>query len=214
MKKIAIIGAGGFGREIKVLIDEINKINPCYELIGFFDDSNALDIVNGIPVLGSIEKLTNDFSNINLSICFGIGNPIVKHEMIQKLKKYKFDYPILIHPKALISQDDVSIGEGTVICAGTIITCNIKIGDFVTFNLLCSVGHDTIINDFCSFMPGVNISGEVLIGEKVYIGTGAKVINQLKIGSETIIGAGAVVSKTLESKCTAVGVPAKPIKYN
>jgi acetyltransferase-like isoleucine patch superfamily enzyme len=35
----------------------------------------------------------------------------------------------------------------------------------------------------------------------------------MKIGNETIIGAGAVVSRTLPDNCTAVGVPAKPIKF-
>ena len=38
MKKIAIFGAGGFGREVKWLIDDINEIQPNWEFIGFFDD--------------------------------------------------------------------------------------------------------------------------------------------------------------------------------
>ena len=57
-------------------------------------------------------------------------------------------------------------------------------------------------------------SGEVHIQEKVYIGTGAKIINQLTIGTGTIVGAGAVVSKSLPDYCTAVGIPAKPIKFH
>jgi serine acetyltransferase len=63
-------------------------------------------------------------------------------------------------------------------------------------------------------MPGVNISGEVIINENVYVGTGAKIINQLEIGSNSIIGAGAVVSKSIPDNCTAVGIPAKPIKFH
>ncbi len=63
-------------------------------------------------------------------------------------------------------------------------------------------------------MPGVNVSGEVILENGVYIGTGAKVINQVRIGSYTIIGAGAVVAKNLPANCTAVGMPAKPIKFH
>jgi len=63
-------------------------------------------------------------------------------------------------------------------------------------------------------MPSVNISGEVELEKGVYIGTGAKIINQLKIEENVIVGAGAVVSKSLPKNCTAVGVPAKPIKIN
>lgn len=62
-------------------------------------------------------------------------------------------------------------------------------------------------------MPSVNISGEVHIKKKVYVG-GAKIINQLTLGDNTIVGAGAVVSKSLPPNCTAVGIPAKPIKYH
>lgn len=81
-------------------------------------------------------------------------------------------------------------------------------------NLGCTVGHDTIIKDYAAFMPSVNISGEVTIGAGVYVGTGAKIINQLEIGEYTIVGAGAVVAKTLPAHCTAVGVPARVVKFN
>lgn len=63
-------------------------------------------------------------------------------------------------------------------------------------------------------MPTVNISGEVIVNEAVYVGTGAKIINLLEIGENTIVGAGAVVSKSLPANCTAVGIPAKPIKFH
>ena len=112
-----------------------------------------------------------------------------------------------------MSKDDIEIGEGSVICASNILTCNIKLKKFITLNLCCTVGHDTIIEDYSSFMPSVNISGEVKIKRKVYVGTGAKIINQLSIGENTVVGAGAVVSKSLPANCTAVGIPAKPIKF-
>jgi sugar O-acyltransferase (sialic acid O-acetyltransferase NeuD family) len=124
------------------------------------------------------------------------------------------EFPTLIHPTVIVgSKEYVTIGKGCVICANNILTTNIKVGDFVILNLDCTVGHDTTIGDYASFMPAVNISGEVTIGRNVYVGTGAKIINQLEIGEGTIVGAGAVVSKSLPSNCTAVGVPAKPIKF-
>ena len=79
---------------------------------------------------------------------------------------------------------------------------------------MCTVGHDTQIEKYCSLMPSVNVSGEVLIKESVFIGTGSKIVNQIKIGCNSIIGAGAVVTRSIPSNCTAVGVPAKPIKFN
>ena len=79
---------------------------------------------------------------------------------------------------------------------------------------MCTVGHDTIIDDYYAFMPSVNISGEVHLHHSVYVGTGAKIINLLEVGESTIVGAGAVVSKSLPANCTAVGIPAKPIKFH
>lgn len=213
MRPIAIFGAGGFGREVKMLIDQLNRVVPTYRFIGFFDDGpDKGSLVNGYPVLGGIGDL-NAYEG-ELDIVFAIGNPATKSRIISQVTKADSHYPSLIHPSVYIGDDEVHIGEGCIICAGCIITVNIHIGRHVILNLGCTVGHDTTIGDYASFMPSVNISGELLIGEGVYAGTGAKIINQLEIGANTIIGAGAVVSKSLPADCTAVGIPAKPIRFH
>lgn len=213
MQDIVIIGAGGFGREVKTLIDSINKSNKIYNFLGFYDDGiEKGKIINGFPILGGVSDL--NIVSKPLCIALGLGDPTTKSKVIALLSNPNLSFPTLIHPSVIISNDDVSIGNGCIICAGTIITCNIKIENYVTLNLMCTVGHDTFIDNFASFMPSVNISGEVKIEEKVYVGTGAKIINQLTIGKSTIVGAGAVVSKSLPEFCTAVGIPAKPIKFH
>lgn len=211
MKEIAIIGAGGFGREVKMLIEQINSAKLQYRFIGYFDDGFGKDtLINGMPVLGTVADLKNWKSEI--AVVLAIGNPGTKEGILEKISNSHITFPVLIHPNVLIGDMTYNtIGHGTIICAGVIITVNTQIGKHVIFNLACTVGHDTVIGDYCSFMPGVNISGEVNIGKGVYVGTGAKIINQLSIGESTIVGAGAVVSKSLPSHCTAVGVPARPI---
>lgn len=213
MKDIVIVGSGGFGREVKVLIDDINKKLPTYVFKGFYDDGvEKGTLVNGYKVLGGISDL-NDVSS-SLQVAIAIGAPATKRKIIDQLDNDNLEFPTLIHPSAICSQDFVSIGKGSIICAGNILTCNIEIQDFVILNLMCTVGHDSVIKNYSSFMPSVNISGEVIIHEAVYVGTGAKIINQLEIGENTIVGAGAVVSKSLPSNCTAVGIPAKVIKHH
>lgn len=213
MEKIAIIGAGGFGREVKMLIDQINQTDKKYEFIGYYDDGIEKNTtINQNKVLGNIEDLNAVQEKINIVIA--IGSPETKKAIFEKITSKNIDFPTLIHPSVIIGNEEVSIGRGCVICAGSIITCNIQIKDFVIINLMCTIGHDTVIHSFSSFMPAVNISGEVEIYEEVYVGTGAKIINQLQIGAQTIVGAGAVVSKSLPEKCTAVGIPAKVIKFH
>jgi len=213
MKKIAIIGAGGFGREVKMLIDQINSIEKKYEFIGYYDDGKLKgEKINGFPVLGN----TDDLNTIQepILVVLALGNPIHKEKVVRKINNFKVTFETLIHPSVIIGNDGVTIGNGTVICASCIITCNINIQNYVIINLACTIGHDTIINDYVSLMPGVNVSGEVNLCEGVYIGTGAKIINQIEIGKNSIIGAGAVVSKSIPENCTAVGIPAKPIKFH
>ncbi|WP_379953142.1 acetyltransferase [Dokdonia sp. R78006] len=214
MKDIVIAGAGGFGREVKFIIDRINAVNPTYNLLGFYDDNTDLpSTINGVPLLGTTKDLINYNKTIN--VVLGVGVPKIKEIIVNSLKENKLiTFPVLIDPSSIIGYDNIHIGGGTVICAGVVVTCDIKIERFVTLNLSCTVGHDTVINEFSSFMPSVNISGEVNIGKSVYVGTGAKIINQLEIGADTIVGAGAVVAKSLPEKCTAVGIPAKPIKFH
>lgn len=212
MIDIAIFGVGGFGREVLTLIQDINKVEHIYNIVGFFDDGHDKgEMVNGYPVLGKTEELNNWKTPIRLAV--SIGSPAIKKKVLDKITNPLVDYPTLIHPTVWIGDKEfVKIGKGCIICAGTMITTNIEIGDFVILNLGCTVGHDAIIKDYAAFMPSCNISGEVLIGEGVYCGTGVKIINQTSIGEYATIGAGAVVTKPIPEHCVAVGVPARVVK--
>lgn len=214
MKDIIIIGAGGFGREVQWLIEEINEAIPTYNLIGFYDDGVKRGTsVNGLMVLGGIDDLI--LSGNHLAVAIAIGNPSIKQQVHLRLKaNINFTFPNLIHPQVEVWNIGNTLGSGNIICKGNILTVNITLGSFIVLNLGCTVGHDTKIGDFCSIMPGVNLSGEVELHRNVYVGTGAKIINQLQIGENTIVGAGAVVFKSLPGNCTAVGIPAKPIKFH
>lgn len=212
MNKIAIIGAGGFGREVKMLIDQINAVENKYEFIGYYDDGKEKGtLINGFPVLGKVSDLNSVVNE--LLVALALGKPEYKKNVVTLLNNPMILFETLIHPSVLIG-NEVLIGKGSVICAGNIITCNIEINNYVTINLACTIGHDTILEDFVSLMPGINVSGEVILKEAVYVGTGATIINQVEIGKNATIGAGAVVSKSIPANCTAVGVPAKPLKFN
>ena len=214
MEKIAILGTGGFARELITLVQDINNVKPTFELVGFVDGSLPKgQIVNGYPVIGSDEEINK--TNDRIGLVLGFGNPQLKEKVRKQFTNPLVYFPTLIHPSVIIGDHRlVEIGQGCILCAACIITTNIIIKDFVTLNLQCTVGHDTTINEYSAFMPTCNISGEVEIGKGVYCGTGVKIINQTSVGEYTIVGAGAVVTKPLPAKCTAVGVPAKPIKYH
>lgn len=214
MKNLYIVGAGGFGREVAWLVERINQKNPEWEIKGFIDDNKQLhgSLESGYSVLGGVDYFEN-FSGLELWVICAVGASAVRKKIIDKLKeKNQIHFATLIDPSVICS-NSVEIGEGSIICAGTILTVDIKIGKHVIVNLDCTIGHDAQIADFVTIYPSVNVSGFSEIEERVELGTGTQIIQGKKIGRETIVGAGAVVVKDLPEKCTAVGSPAKPIKF-
>lgn len=207
MIKIAIYGAGGFGREIKVLLEQINTVSKKYELIGFFDDNKKkLDVVDGLAVLGGMSEL-NALSGI--SVVIAIGNPDVKKEVVKKITNEDILFPNLFHPNVNVCKLSNTFGKGIVICSGSFISLNVSIGDFVSINVNCTMGHDSSIGNYSSLMPAVNISGNVSVGDEVFIGVGAVTNNDITIHNNVTIGAGSVVLKSINYPCIALGNPAR-----
>lgn len=214
MKQLIIIGASGFGREVAWLVERINKEKSTWEILGFLDDNENMkgEIVNGYPVLGTTEDV-NLYAQA-FFIC-AIGASRIREKIVKRIKtkNANIQFATLIDP-TVEKSEIVNIGEGTIICANTIITVNISIGCHVIINLDCTIGHDAILQDYVTLYPSVNVSGMTNIGCAVELGTGMQIIQGKTIGEYSIIGAGAVVVKDIPARCTAVGSPAKPIKFN
>lgn len=210
MKDLYIIGAGGFGREVAWLVERINDVSFEWNLKGFIDDDESIwgSKEDGYPVLGGCEYLKK-MGDV-YAVC-AVGSAKVRKKIINKLADSQVRYATLVDPSVIMSKR-IRVGEGSIICAGTIITVDVIIGKHVIVNLDCTLGHDDIINDFVTMYPSVNVSGNVEIGECSELGTGAQIIQGKKIVPNTIIGAGAVVVKDIEEKGTYVGSPVRKIR--
>lgn len=211
MKKLVIIGAGDFGREVAHLVERINKREFEWDLLGFVDDNLEISnrVIDNYPVMGDIEWLESYKEEIYV-VC-AIGNGKVREKIISNLTNNNIKYATLIDPYANVFRDSV-IGEGCIICAGNIISINNSIGKHVIINLNCTLGHDDQIASFCTINPGVNISGKVCISKCTDLGTGTKVIQGIKIGERVVSGAGAVIIRDIAADSLVVGCPAKEIK--
>jgi sugar O-acyltransferase (sialic acid O-acetyltransferase NeuD family) len=210
MKDLIIIGAGGLGREVAWLVERINQDKRSWNLLGFVDDSEELQgkEINGYKVLGKSKWLLEQKSGMEV-VC-AVGSSLIRKKITEGLEDIKF--ATLIDP-SVIGSDRVKIGCGCIICAGTIMTVDISLDDHVIINPNCTIGHDSDLKKFVTLYPSVNVSGNTLLGECVEVGTGSQIIQNKKIGRGTIVGAGAVVVKDLPESCTAIGIPAVPIKY-
>lgn len=208
-ERIAIIGAGGFAREV---LDVLEAWGDRYIVEGFVVDAaygRPGDVINGRPVLGGREWLKAHRDDV-VAVC-GIGAPEVRRRLVQAAALDGVRFASVIHP-SVISTRWVTVGSGSVICAGAILTNQIRLGEHVHVNLGCTIGHDTVVEAFATFSPGVHLSGNVTVREGAYVGTGASVIEKCEIGAWSVIGAGAAVVRSIPADSTCVGVPAKVIR--
>ena len=208
-KLIAIYGASGFGREVAWLAEACNVQVAC-----FVDDDTAKHegTLNDPPVL-ALGAASQHFPKA--CIIAALGNPKIREHVIGKCAEVGFHFATLVHPRVEMSKL-IEMGEGVVICAGCILTTNIRLGEHVQINLNCTIGHDVIMGDYTTLAPGVHVSGWVHFGKRVYVGTGAVIINgteeePLTVGDDAVIGAGACITRSIPRAETWGGVPAKPL---
>jgi sugar O-acyltransferase (sialic acid O-acetyltransferase NeuD family) len=199
MKK-GIIGAGGFGREVYWSLSLMERVNTV-----FFVDDKYWDGSNNL-ILPLSKFDPNEYK-----VVVAIGDPKDRFDIIERLPK-ETKYFTHIHPSVQILGDDVEIGEGSIICAGTIITTNVKIGKHAHLNLQTTIGHDCETGDYFTTAPGVKISGNCKIDDLVYVGTNSSIKEKISIHSLVTIGLNSGVVKHIEETGVYVGCPAVKIK--
>ena len=84
-------------------------------------------------------------------------------------------------------------------CANSVLSVNVRVGDHVVISNACNVSHDAIVEDFLhsTLLHSVTVSGFSTLGSCAIIGTGSQILECRTIGAGTIVGAGSVVVKDL-----------------
>ena len=214
MKKIAIFGAGGLGKEVATTIERINRKESTWNLIGFYDDGKekGTQISHYGNVLGGIKEV-NEVQE-PLCLVIAIGTPNTLRAVREKINNPLISYPnIIFEPFDCADFSTLKIGEGNIIQGWCYASCNVSIGSFNVLNGLVLIGHDATIGDYNVIMPSVRISGEVKIGNRNLLGVCSIVLQQLKIGNGVHLGAGAVLMTKPKDECTYIGNPAKLFRF-
>jgi len=148
-KRIAVVGAGGFARELAWLISDIahdqsrQKHGETMEVAGFLVSEPTKVSERDSDILGDFSWLEENHVD---GLAMGIGSPEVRLRLSQELKRRfpRIPWPALIHPSVKY-HESCQFREGVTIGAGTIATVNVKIEDFAMVNLSCTIGHETSI---------------------------------------------------------------------
>jgi sugar O-acyltransferase (sialic acid O-acetyltransferase NeuD family) len=210
---IAIYGAKGFAREVAWLASEL-KGDQAYELLGFIDDAAEPGSTLWASRVYRLEDLLSRGADFRVSVA--IGDPRTRATVVALCKRAGLRFATLVHESVRMS-GTVHLGEGCIVCAGSILTVDIHIEEQVHINLDCTIGHDVRVGAYTTLTPGVHVSGNVDIGRGVYLGTGANIINgaygaPLRIGAGSIIAAGACLTEDAEPNSLYAGVPARKKK--
>lgn len=209
MKNIVIIGAGDFGKEVAWLIEDINRNELKYNILGFLDDDEKKigRIFNGYKCLGPVSFLDEIAKDQLVCAVIAMQDGKIRRYIVEKLAKFK-NWETIIHPSVNFSPTSV-IEKGCIVCAGSNISVNTVIKEQCIFNFSVTVGHDCIIEKFVSIMSGSCVSGHTVIKEGAYLSTNSTVIPGMCIGNNAKVGAGSVVIRNVKDGTTVMGVPAK-----
>jgi sugar O-acyltransferase (sialic acid O-acetyltransferase NeuD family) len=209
VKRLLIVGAGGFGREILCWARDLEPTQAEWEIGGFLDANPAA--LDGFDVPLEILGDPAEFAPAETDryIC-AIGDPATKQRVVTGLLARNAQFLTLIHPSVIIAAD-CRIGAGCILCPSVVLTTNVTLGRFVTLNVGATVGHDVGMGDWCTVSGHADITGKVSLGEAVFAGSHACVLPGLRVGDRAVVGAGAVVTRNVSAGSTMFGVPAKLI---
>jgi len=204
-KRLYIVGAGGFGREVAAWARDWCQAHGETELAGFLDDNPSA--LNGKPadlsVVGSIDQFKFGPGDLALvAMC----EPRIKQKIVERLKG-RVQFATLIHPTIVIGSH-CRIGLGSILCPNVVLSTNVTIGEHVHLNLKVTVGHDAQVGSFSTLNSHTDITGSALLDEGVFTGSHAVVLPNARVGAFARIGAGSVVLRHVPADTTVMGVPA------
>ena len=206
MRKIVIIGAGGFGREAAWVVERINAVCPTFELLGFCDDTveKREGMCGAYPLLGPFETAKTRLGAVGF-FC-AIGDNRARQSVTARVLAGGYEPVTIADPGAAIAPG-VEIGKGSYVGIGSVVSVGARVGDGVLINHHVCVGHDVKVGDYAQLCPGVCVSGCCEIGEGALFGTLAGAIPKKTIGAWSTVGAGTMAMRDVAEGATVVRLP-------
>ena len=149
MKKLLILGAGGYGRTVF----ELAQLLDCYDKIAFLDDGR-----NGPNVLGGCSEYAM-FADDHTEVYPAFGNNEVRLHWLELLEEEGIHVPTLIHPRAYVSPS-ARIGTGTVILPMAVVNTNTVVGSGCILNIGALVDHDCVLGAGVHIAPGAIVKAD------------------------------------------------------
>lgn len=204
MEKVLFIGSGGVAREVTSWAKHLVTI------VGYATLDAAEHARFGLPGQSFPDDITPEMAGTDRAV-LAIGLPWVRRKLDERLRNAGFSFVSLVHPSAVVA-DNVTIGEGAIICPQVNISPDVTLGRLSLLNFCVGIGHDATLGDYVQVNPGVQIGGFARIGTGVLVGSGATVRDGVEVGEDARIGSGSVVLGRVRGGVTVMGNPAKRMR--
>lgn len=212
LRRLLIVGAGGFARETAAAVAAINGVRPTWSLLGHLDDDPLRhgELIGGIAVLGP-SSAVEEHSDAAVVICTGRPDNYTSRERIaRRLGLDDQRYATIVHPAAAVGKG-CAIGVGSVLLAQVALTVDVTVGRHVAVMPHVVLTHDVRVEDWVTLASGVRAGGGCHIRSGAYIGAGACLREGTTVGERALIGMGSIVTRDVPPGRTWYGSPARDI---
>jgi acetyltransferase-like isoleucine patch superfamily enzyme len=125
MKKNAITGAGGLGREVQTLIDEINAVSAKYHFIGYYDDGKEKGTVICTGNILTVYLSIKDYVTLNLACTIGHGT--ILENFVSLMPAVNVSDEVVLNEAVYVGTgakiiNPVSVEKNTTIVAGAVVS--------------------------------------------------------------------------------------------
>lgn len=210
IRDVIVVGAGGHGLVVTDILLAARDAGDPVRVVAVVDDDPARtgSEILGVPVIGTRRALAG---NAHDAVVVAIGDNARRRAISEELLRAGERLAIARHPTAWRAHG-TEVGDGAMLCAGSYMLPNSRIGRGTILNTRASVDHETVVGDFAHVSAAAFVGANVTIGDETFVAAGATVISGITIGARSTIGAGAVVVRNLPDDVTAWGVPARVIE--
>jgi len=209
VKRLVIVGAGGFGREMFAAAREAVGFGEDFVIGGFLDaNPGALDGFSGYPpILGSPADYEPGPDDVFIT---ALGSIPARRRCAEAIEAKGGRFVSIVHRTAVVGPN-VLVGEGSFLAPNVSLTADVTVGRHACVFHNTSVGHDSRICDYAHVYAQCAIGGGVTVGEGASVFPGSVVVPRRRLGANSVVGAGSVVFVDVPEGVRVHGNPAAPL---